>query len=163
VPDLLVLAKALGGGLPLGAFAGSPEIMATLSHDPPLAHVTTFGGHPLSCAAGLASLEVIAGERLWERSAALGRKFDRRLGSHVGQGALAAVRSLGLLIGLEFATVELACAFVDGCFARGLLVGWTLHAERVVRLAPPLVLGDGEAETALGTIGAVLETITARP
>ena len=163
VPDLLVLAKALGGGLPLGAFAGSPAIMATLSDDPPLAHVTTFGGHPLSCAAGLASLEVIVGERLWERSAALGREFDRRLGSHVGQGALAAVRSLGLLIGLEFATVELARAFVDGCFARRLLVGWTLHAERVVRLAPPLILSDGEAETALGTIGAVLETITARP
>jgi acetylornithine/succinyldiaminopimelate/putrescine aminotransferase len=163
VPDLLVLAKALGGGLPLGAFVGSPEIMATLSADPPLAHVTTFGGHPLSCAAGLASLEVIVGERLWERSAALGREFDRHLDGRARQGALAAVRTLGLLIGLEFATVELARAFVDGCFARGLLVGWTLHAERVVRLAPPLVLSDGEMEAALGTIAAVLETITAQP
>jgi acetylornithine/succinyldiaminopimelate/putrescine aminotransferase len=163
VPDLLVLAKALGGGLPLGAFAGPPEIMATLSHDPPLAHVTTFGGHPLSCAAGLASLEVIAGERLWERSAALGREFDSRLRGRVGLGALAAVRTLGLLIGLEFATVELARAFVEGCLARGLLVGWTLHAERVVRLAPPLVLSDEEAETALGTIALVLEKIAAQP
>jgi acetylornithine/succinyldiaminopimelate/putrescine aminotransferase len=163
VPDLLVLAKALGGGLPLGAFAGPPEIMATLSHDPPLAHVTTFGGHPLSCAAGLASLEVIAGERLWERSAALGREFDSRLRGRVGLGALAAVRTLGLLIGLEFATVEVARAFVEGCLARGLLVGWTLHAERVVRLAPPLVLSDEEAETALGTIALVLEKIAAQP
>jgi acetylornithine/succinyldiaminopimelate/putrescine aminotransferase len=163
VPDLLVLAKALGGGLPLGAFAGPPEIMATLSHDPPLAHVTTFGGHPLSCAAGLASLEVIAGERLWERSAALGREFDSRLRGRVGLGALAAVRTLGLLIGLEFATVEVARAFVEGCLARGLLVGWTLHAERVVRLAPPLVLSDEETETALGTIALVLEKIAAQP
>ena len=59
VPDLLVLAKALGGGLPLGAFVGAPAIMSTLRHDPPLAHVTTFGGHPLSCAAGLAALDVL--------------------------------------------------------------------------------------------------------
>jgi acetylornithine/succinyldiaminopimelate/putrescine aminotransferase len=161
VPDLLVLAKALGGGLPLGAFVGSPEIMATLSADPPLAHVTTFGGHPLSCAAGLANLEVIVAERLWERSAALGREFDSRLKARVGQG-LVAVRALGLLVGLEFASVELARAFVDGCFARGLLVGWTLHAERVVRLAPPLVLSDGETETALGSIAAVIERIAAQ-
>jgi 4-aminobutyrate aminotransferase-like enzyme len=106
---------------------------------------------------------VIAGERLWERSAALGREFDSRLRGRVGQGALAAVRTLGLLIGLEFATVELARAFVEGCLARGLLVGWTLHAERVVRLAPPLVLSDEETETALGTIALVLEKIAAQP
>src|ERR1700677_1807917 len=68
VPDLIVLAKALGGGLPLGAFAGRAELLRTLAYDPPLGHITTFGGHPLSCAAGLASLEAIVKDRLWERA-----------------------------------------------------------------------------------------------
>ena len=75
VPDILVLAKALGGGMPLGAFVGQPEVMHTLSHDPPLAHVTTFGGHPISCAAGLAALDVLLRERLSERAARVGAEW----------------------------------------------------------------------------------------
>jgi acetylornithine/succinyldiaminopimelate/putrescine aminotransferase len=149
VPDLIVLAKALGGGLPLGAFIGSQEVMATLSEDPPLVHVTTFGGHPLSCAAGLASLEVIVGERLWDRAACRGRDFVASLDRFVGGGAVAAVRAAGLLIGIEFTAPDQARTFVTECLARGLLVGWTLHDDRVVRLAPPLVLSDDETETAL--------------
>src|SRR5262249_45134713 len=78
-PDILVLAKALGGGLPLGAFVGRPEVMETLSHDPPLAHVTTFGGHPLSCAAALAALGFSERERLYERAAAIGEHWLRQL------------------------------------------------------------------------------------
>src|SRR5262249_30768613 len=78
-PDILVLAKALGGGMPLGAFLGRPDIMRTLSADPPLAHVTTFGGHPVSCAAGLAALEVLVGERLPERAACVGEEWLRQL------------------------------------------------------------------------------------
>ena len=101
-PDMLVLAKALGGGLPLGAFVGAPEIMQTLSHDPPLAHVTTFGGHPLSCAAGLAALEVAVRERLPERAAARRRALARAAAASIGP-ALRDVRGRGLLLGLEFA------------------------------------------------------------
>src|SRR5947208_757486 len=108
-PDLLVLAQALGGGLPLGAFVGSPAVMATLGHDPPLAHVTTFGGHPLSCAAGLAALEVLLREDLAARAAALGARLLERLGALVGRGGLVASRGLGLLVGLEFAEAA-ACA-----------------------------------------------------
>src|SRR5262249_38778574 len=76
-PDLLVLAKALGGGLPLGAFVGAPGLMRTLAHDPPLAHVTTFGGHPLSCAAGLAALDVLRRDGLVERGAPPGPRLVR--------------------------------------------------------------------------------------
>ncbi len=83
VPDLIVLAKALGGGLPLGAFCGRTEVLETLAHDPPLGHITTFGGHPLSCAAGLASLEVIVAGRLWERAGAIGAA-DRRAAPNAG-------------------------------------------------------------------------------
>ena len=71
-PDIIVLAKALGGGLPLGALCGSDELIAEFAHDPPLGHITTFGGHPLSCAAGLASLEIILGEKLSDRATKLG-------------------------------------------------------------------------------------------
>ncbi|HWP65370.1 MAG TPA: aspartate aminotransferase family protein, partial [Candidatus Limnocylindria bacterium] len=96
VPDLLVLAKALGGGLPLGAFVGSAEVMRTLSHDPPLAHVTTFGGHPLSCAAGLAALEVLLRDGLPARAARLGATLTEQLGRLVGRGGLASVRGAGM-------------------------------------------------------------------
>ena len=152
VPDLVVLAKALGGGLPLGAFVGAPDVMATLSHDPPLSHVTTFGGHPLSCAAGLASLRRIVGERLWERAEARGRELHAGLEPLVTSGAATAVRSLGLLLAIELPSAPAAGRFVAGCLERGVLAGWTLHDDRVVRLAPPLVLSEEERDVALAAM-----------
>jgi acetylornithine/succinyldiaminopimelate/putrescine aminotransferase len=156
VPDLLVLAKALGGGLPLGAFVGSRAVMATLARDPPLAHVTTFGGHPLSCAAGLAALEVLIRDRLPQRAEVLGRRLLAALDALVGRGGLAAVRGLGCLLGLEFATAEACARFTGRALARGLILGWTLHRDTVVRLAPPLILTDEEAERAMAAISAAL-------
>jgi acetylornithine/succinyldiaminopimelate/putrescine aminotransferase len=150
-PDVLVLAKALGGGLPLGAFVSRPEIMQTLAHDPALAHVTTFGGHPLSCAAGLAALEVAARERLPERAAALGERWRARLGALVGR-SLREVRGRGLLIGLELATAEITQVFCRAALARGVILNWTLHRDTVVRLAPPLTISDADSERALSVI-----------
>lgn len=158
VPDVLVLAKALGGGLPLGAFVGRPELMATLSHDPPLAHVTTFGGHPLSCAAGLAALEVLAGERLPQRAAAVGEAWRARLAARRG-AVLTGVRGRGLLIGLDFATPALTQAFCRDALARGLILNWTLHRDTVVRLAPPLVISDADSERALAAIEATIDAL----
>jgi acetylornithine/succinyldiaminopimelate/putrescine aminotransferase len=156
VPDLLVLAKALGGGLPLGAFAGSRRVMATLGEDPPLAHVTTFGGHPLSCAAGLAALEVLLRDGLLERGRTLGAKLVHDLRALVGRGGLAAVRGVGMLLGLEFASAPACAAFVRRAFAAGLILNWTLHRDTVIRLAPPLVLTDDEAARALEAIAGSL-------
>jgi acetylornithine/succinyldiaminopimelate/putrescine aminotransferase len=155
-PDLLVLGKALGGGLPLGAFVGSPAVMRTLSHDPPLAHVTTFGGHPLSCAAGQAALDVLLRERLSERAATLGTEVLERLRRMVGRGGLIAVRGLGLLLGLEFSDTAACGRFARRALERGLILNWTLHRDTVVRLAPPLVLSAGEVERALADIEAAL-------
>src|SRR6185369_3626118 len=149
VPDLLVLAKALGGGLPLGAFVGSRTVMATLADDPPLAHVTTFGGHPLSCAAGLAALEILVRDRLAERAATLGRRLLAALGALVGRGGLSAVRGRGLLIGLEFQRAADCAGFARRALGRGLILNWTLHDDTVVRLAPPLTLDDAEAQRAV--------------
>src|SRR6266850_4109829 len=91
-PDILVLAKALGGGMPLGAFVSTPEVMATLSMGPPLAHVTTFGGHPVCCAAGLASLEVILRQELPQQAQTRGDEFLRRLRALCGTGGFTRVR-----------------------------------------------------------------------
>ncbi|HXJ32829.1 MAG TPA: aspartate aminotransferase family protein [Candidatus Eisenbacteria bacterium] len=156
VPDILVLAKALGGGLPLGAFVGAPDVMATLSHDPPLAHVTTFGGHPLSCAAGLAALDVLLRDDLPGRAARLGASLVQRMGALTGRGGLAEVRGLGMLLGLEFDTPEHCAAFARRAFEARLILNWTLHRDTVVRLAPPLVLTDDEAERAVATIAGAL-------
>lgn len=155
-PDILVLAKALGGGLPLGAFVGRGRVMATLAHDPPLAHVTTFGGHPLSSAAGLAALEVLVRDDLAVRSRTLGVRLQRALGALVGRGGLVAVRGLGLLLGLEFVDAPACAGFAARAFAGGLILNWTLHSDVVVRLAPPLVLTDAEADRAVAGIAAAL-------
>lgn len=155
VPDIMVLAKAVGGGLPLGAFIGRPELMATLSHDPPLAHVTTFGGHPLSCAAGLAALEYAERERLDARAASLGMLWLERLRPLVGP-CVRSVRGRGLLLGIELASPELTQAFCRGALARGLILNWTLHRDTVVRLAPPLVISEEESHRAIGIIEDVI-------
>jgi acetylornithine/succinyldiaminopimelate/putrescine aminotransferase len=155
VPDVMVLAKALGGGLPLGAFCARDEIMFTLARDPPLGHLTTFGGHPLSCATGLAALEVIVGERLWQRAAAIGAYLRDGLERLVERG-IEQVRGLGLLIGLEFSDAAWVRRFVAATIDRGVIINWTLNADRVVRLAPPLTLTRDEADFALKAIEAAL-------
>jgi len=155
VPDIMVLAKALGGGMPLGAFVGPAAIMQTLSHDPPLAHVTTFGGHPVSCAAGLAALEVLLRERLAERAARVGAEWLGALQSLRGP-VLRAVRGAGLLLALELATPEATRRFAAHCFARGLVLNWTLHHDTVIRLAPPLTIASDEIDRATEIIGDAL-------
>lgn len=156
-PDIMILAKALGGGLPLGAFVGRREVMATLSDNPPLAHVTTFGGHPLSCAAALAALEYSERERLHERAAQVGEQWRARLDTMRGP-TLRSVRGKGLLIGLELAGPDVTQAFCRAAIERGLILNWTLHADTVVRLAPPLVISDVESADALRTIAELLRS-----
>lgn len=151
-PDIVVLAKALGGGMPLGAFIGRADVMATLSHDPPLAHVTTFGGHPVSCAAGLAALDVLVGDALPARAARLGAQWLAELGTLVG-GPLRAVRGRGLLLALEFDTPESTQRFARVCLENGIILNWTLHLDTVVRLAPPLTIREDEIARATNVFG----------
>lgn len=155
-PDVIVLAKSLGGGLPLGAFAASTELMSVLSHDPPLGHVTTFGGNPVCCAAALAALDVAEREDLPARAARVGRELLTALDTRVGRGGLREVRGLGLLLGLEFDSASSTVDFVERCREQGLLLGWTLHRDRVVRIAPPLVIDENEVAIALRAIDAAL-------
>jgi len=147
VPDILVLAKALGGGMPLGAFVGRPEVMQTLSHDPSLAHVTTFGGHPVSCAAGLAALEFLLAERLADRAARIGAEWLEDLQA-ITNRVPCTTRGQGLLMALQFETPAATRRFVTRCFERGLILNWTLHRDTVVRLAPPLTISRDEIKHA---------------
>jgi acetylornithine/succinyldiaminopimelate/putrescine aminotransferase len=159
-PDIVCLAKALGGGLPLGAFIGRREIMQTLSENPPLAHVTTFGGHPLSCAAGLAGLEVLLRENLIERSALLGQFFLRELqGLAQRTSIISDVRGLGCFFAIEFHSPVVTEQFVQRCREQGLIIGWTLHHSTVVRAAPPLCMTDEQAQEAWQIIQRALEEI----
>jgi len=116
--------------------------------DPPLGHVTTFGGHPLSCAAGLASLDIILSERLAERSETIGARFEVILRNRLSGPLLQEIRRAGLLIGLQMKNSAVAQSFTEQCRSERLIVGWTLHDDSVVRLAPPLVIREEELEEA---------------
>jgi len=151
-PDILVLAKALGGGLPLGAFLGSSKLMRTLAVDPPLTHLTTFGGHPVSCAAGRAALELLLNMNLPARAAQLGELALDRLQGLAKKGSVAAVRGLGLLIGIECQSVEQAVKLMAVCRAKCVLIGQALHDEKVLRLTPPLVIREKDFAYGLGLI-----------
>ena len=158
VPDVVVMAKALGGGLPLGALCSRDEVLGTLAHDPPLGHITTFGGHPLSCAAGLASLNVIVRERLHERAATIGKEIVRRVLA-MRAPEIVAVRGLGMIIGIEFRDAALAHRFVAETLTRGVIVNWTLNADNVVRLAPVLTVTEDQVNFAMSAMTKALDAI----
>ncbi|HVN29691.1 MAG TPA: aminotransferase class III-fold pyridoxal phosphate-dependent enzyme [Candidatus Binataceae bacterium] len=157
-PDIMVLAKALGGGLPIGALCARDELLAEFSHDPPLGHITTFGGHPLSCAAGLASLEAIVTDHLPERARVVGESIIAKLKSFEAP-EIADVRGIGLLIGIEFHEAVQAHRFVAASLANGVVINWTLNAEKVVRLAPPLNIASHEVDFALDAMWRALNSI----
>jgi acetylornithine/N-succinyldiaminopimelate aminotransferase len=148
VPDILLLGKALGGGLPMGAFVAGREHMWMLTGDPVLGHITTFGGHPLCCAAGLASLQVLL-ESGWIEQVRSKEALFRRLLIHP---RIRAVRSAGLLIAIEFDNFDQNKAVIDACIAAGLLTDWYLFAPQCLRIAPPLSITETEIEKACSII-----------
>jgi len=138
VPDILCLAKAMSGGMPMGAFVSSNKIFEAFMYNPPLNHVTTFGGHPVSCAAAHANLkELLEGDYL-EKAQLIEKKTKERL---KGKGIIE-VRGKGAMLGLQLESWELTKAVVEGCFSLGILLGWTLHSNTLIRLAPPLIIDE---------------------
>ncbi|VAX32878.1 Gamma-aminobutyrate:alpha-ketoglutarate aminotransferase [hydrothermal vent metagenome] len=152
-PDIVTLAKGMGGGMPLGGFAASKKIMATFSTNPPLSHVTTFGGHPVSCAAGLAGLEVILKENLTEKAETDGQYIQKKLRELAKQNiGIREIRGKGLMIGLEVTDPQIAERCVQGAFDCGVILGWTLHSDTVIRIMPPLILSREEIDRGLKAI-----------
>jgi len=148
VPDIITLAKALGGGMPIGAFASRPEIMGALRENPSLSHVTTFGGHPVSCAAAHAALEVLVQERLHERAPGIEARVRKAL--HIP--GVVEVRGMGAMLGMVLSSPEETARVVSACLADGVLLGWTLHSDTLVRIAPPLNIPNDTLDAALEII-----------
>jgi acetylornithine/N-succinyldiaminopimelate aminotransferase len=163
LPDILLLGKALGGGLPLGAFISSRNLMQTLTHDPVLGHISTFAGHPVSCAAGLAAFEELlkmTGER-WQMTDAptmghgpwamvkAGSELFKRLLIHP---MIIDVRSGGLLMAVEFDSAETCLKICHACIQNGIITDWFLFAPHCLRIAPPLIVSTAEIERACKVI-----------
>lgn len=148
VPDILCMAKAMGGGMPMGGFAASDALFNVFKQDPPLNHVTTFGGHPVSCAAGFASLSVLLNENWIPRATEIEQKIKSTL---KGKG-IVEVRGKGAMLGLELESRELTQAVVEAALEHDILLGWTLHSNTLIRLAPPLTIPDDVLDFVLNTI-----------
>lgn len=154
VPDVLLLGKALGGGLPLGAFIADKKLTDQLTDAPVLGHITTFGGHPLSCAAGLAALESLLEEGWIETVKSKEALFQARL-THPN---IRSVRSFGLWMGVEFSDASFCKRVIDRCLqvegegSIGLMTDWFLFAPHCLRIAPPLILSEKQIEFACDRI-----------
>ena len=148
VPDILLLGKALGGGLPLGAFIADKKIMDALTGDPVLGHITTFGGHPLSCAAGMSAMKVLLDENL---VGPVGEK-EALFRSLLVHPAIKEIRSFGLWMAVEFESFEVNKNIIDTCIANGVLTDWFLFSPGSLRICPPLVLSDEQIRKAAGII-----------
>lgn len=140
-PDIVTLAKAFGGGMPLGAFISSEKIMSTLQHDPVLGHITTFGGHPVSCAAGLASLNYLIDNRVVESVEQRGAQFEQALS---GAPLVSQVRRAGLLMAVELGRSERLYRIMEIFKEIGILSDWFLFCDTAFRISPPLVITTDE-------------------
>lgn len=148
VPDILLTAKAFGGGMPLGAFIAPKHVMDALKENPILGHITTFGGHPVCCAAGLASLEVILKEKLIENIAVKEALF-RELLQHK---EIKEVRGKGLMLSIQLSNFNQVESVSKHCVENGVIVDWFLHCETALRVAPPLIISSEEIEKACAVI-----------
>ena len=149
VPDILTMAKAMGGGMPLGGLASSSRIFQAFMFNPPLNHVTTFGGHPVCCAAADAALNVLIRDGLMERA----HEIELMAREILHGTGIVEVRGRGAMLGLQLIDAKTTRKAVAHCLdEHGILLGWTLHSDTLVRLAPPLVIDQKLLQKALVTI-----------
>ncbi|MBD3627248.1 aspartate aminotransferase family protein [Cyclobacterium sp.] len=147
-PDILVCAKGMGGGMPIGAFISSREIMSVLKNNPLLGHITTFGGHPVSAAASLATIQVIHEEKLTAQVAQKALLF-RELLDHP---KITGIRNKGLMMALSFDSFEVLKPIIDRCIANGVITDWFLFCDNAMRIAPPLTISEEEIRLACSRI-----------
>ena len=155
-PDIVCLAKALGGGMPLGAFVSSQQIMSTLSHSPVLGHITTFGGHPVCCAAGLAALNYIVDNDLQYKAEAKGAMFERLLADHP---QVREIRRGGLLLAVELGVPEKLYRLMELFKEAGVMSDWFLYCDTAFRISPPLTISEAEIEECCTIIRGCLDRL----
>lgn len=154
-PDILILAKALGGGMPLGAFISSGEIMSSLTHNPSLGHITTFGGHPVCCAAGLASLEVILEEDLVRAA----KEKEQMFREYLKHKAVREIRGEGLLLAVTLQDKSSLGKIIARAPDHGLLLDYFLFCDEAFRIAPPLTISHEEIILACRRLSELLDDI----
>ena len=153
VPDILCIAKGMGGGMPIGAFISSKERMFSLTHNPILGHITTFGGHPVCCAAAEATLRVLLKENLIAGVVAKEMLF-RALLKHP---KIKSINGKGLLLSIEFDNYEQNKIIIDSCIQKGVITDWFLFNAHAMRIAPPLTISEDEIKFACATIISAIE------
>jgi acetylornithine/succinyldiaminopimelate/putrescine aminotransferase len=148
-PDILCIAKAMGGGMPIGGFVASHELFESFKKDPALCHVTTFGGHPVSCAAALANLQVLLEEEVGQKALAI----EKMVKSTLIHPSVVEVRGKGAMLGMELISKDLTEKVVTTCLKEyDIMLGWTLHSNTLVRIAPPLLIEQTVLQEALMSI-----------
>lgn len=155
-PDIVCLAKALGGGMPLGAFVASREVMNTLTVNPTLGHITTFGGHPVCCAAGLAALDYIVENRLAEKAEAKGALYESLLADHP---QVKEMRRSGLLLAVELGSSDKMFAMMEMFAREGIMSDWFLYCDTAFRISPPLTISEDEIRDSAHIIRKCLDRI----
>jgi acetylornithine/succinyldiaminopimelate/putrescine aminotransferase len=153
VPDILVLAKGFGGGMPLGAFISSREIMSHLTRDPALGHITTFGGHPVSCSAALATLEILLEGKWYEGAEGKGNVFRE----HLHHPAIREIRGKGLYLGVDLESAEKTAGFIRKALAAGIVSDGFLFRHNAFRISPPLIITEKQIIETCHTINRVLD------
>ena len=155
-PDIVCLAKALGGGMPLGAFVSSQKIMSTLTFDPVLGHITTFGGHPVCCAAGLAAMRFLIDNKVIEDVERKGAMYEELLKDHP---AVKEIRRSGLLLAVELGASEKLYRLMDLFIEEGILSDWFLYCDTAFRISPPLIISDEEIRDSVSLIRKCLDRL----
>ena len=155
VPDIMTVAKGMGGGMPVGAFVSSKEIMDSLQSNPALGHITTFGGHPVSCAAGLAALEVVRSEKLLEGVEGKGTMFRDLLKG----AAVEEIRGEGLLLAVELGKPERLSNFIEKAYENGIATDWFLFNDTSFRISPPLIISETQIEETCNTLKRLLNEV----
>ena len=148
IPDVLVLGKALGGGMPLGAFIADKKLMDAFTESPVLGHITTFGGHPVCCAAGMAGMKVLLEEKVISGIKAKEEVF-RSLLVHP---KIKTIRSFGLWMALDFDSFETNKKIIDTCIVSGVMTDWFLFAPNCLRISPPLFVSENHITEACSKI-----------
>ena len=148
VPDILLCAKGMGGGMPIGAFISSNEIMSAFKNNPILGHMTTFGGHPVSAAASLATVKVLQEENLVGRVA---EKADL-IKSLLVHPKIKEIRNKGLMMAVQFKSFEVLKPIIDRAIELGVVTDWFLFCDDAMRIAPPLTITEEQIREACGII-----------
>ena len=144
VPDIVLLGKALGGGMPLGAFIADKKMMDAFTDNPVLGHITTFGGHPVCCAAGMAAMKALLDEEMLHPV----HQKEKLFRSLLMHEKIKAVRSFGLWLAVEFDSFETNKKVIDECIANGVLTDWFLFASDCLRISPPLIISEEQIRKA---------------